>query len=154
MTPAAEPSRHRAPVLSSRSTRSTQACLGLRRQKIGLPNRNAARSCETSVMDITAQMSGCFSCTPGDGVLLFTEMGAQQGTLTCERRPAMEETLNVGQVNRARKISASPEEGRRLIQAFLRIERPDLREEIFKFVTEMLRAQGEGASQQWAALQG
>jgi hypothetical protein len=67
---------------------------------------------------------------------------------------AMNETLNVGQVNRARKISASPEEGRRLIQAFLRIERPDLREEIFKFVTEMLRAQDEGTNQQWAAVRG
>ena len=49
------------------------------------------------------------------------------------------------QVDRARKTSLpSPEEGRRLIQAFLRIERPDLREEIFKFVTEMLRIQDEG----------
>jgi hypothetical protein len=35
--------------------------------------------------------------------------------------------------------------GHRLIRAFLRIERADLREEIFKFVTEMLRAQEKGA---------
>ena len=49
------------------------------------------------------------------------------------------------QVDRARKSSMpSPEEGRRLFQAFVSIERPDLRKEIFNFVTEMLRVQNEG----------
>ena len=38
----------------------------------------------------------------------------------------------------------SPEDGHRLIQAFVRIERPDLREKIFNFITEMLKAQVEG----------
>jgi hypothetical protein len=37
----------------------------------------------------------------------------------------------------------SPEEGRRLIQAFLAIKKPDLREEIFNFVTAMLKVQEE-----------
>jgi hypothetical protein len=37
----------------------------------------------------------------------------------------------------------SPEEGRRLIRDFLRVERPDLREEIFKFVAKILRMQEE-----------
>jgi hypothetical protein len=60
---------------------------------------------------------------------------------------AKKETLDAGQDNRARRISASPEESHRLIQAFLRIERADLREEIFKFVTEMLRAQEKYSSQ-------
>ena len=41
----------------------------------------------------------------------------------------------------------SPGEGRCLIQAFLRIERPDLREEILKFVTEVLKVQDEGSQQ-------
>jgi hypothetical protein len=36
---------------------------------------------------------------------------------------------------------ASPEEGCRLIRAFLRVERADLREEIFGFVEEILRRQ-------------
>ena len=36
-----------------------------------------------------------------------------------------------------------PEEGRRLIRDFLRVERPDLREEIFKFVAKILRMQEE-----------
>ena len=58
-------------------------------------------------------------------------------------------TRNVGHGNKARNFSASPEEGRRLIEAFVRIEQADRREEIFKFVTEMLRAQEKGASQQW-----
>jgi hypothetical protein len=48
------------------------------------------------------------------------------------------------QVDRVRKTSLpSPEEGRRLIQAFVRIERPDLREEILNFVTEMLGVQNK-----------
>jgi hypothetical protein len=57
--------------------------------------------------------------------------------------------LDVGQGEGAGRISASPEEGHRLIQAFLRIERADLREEVFHFVTEMLRAQEERAGQRW-----
>jgi len=36
---------------------------------------------------------------------------------------------------------ASPEEGWRLVRAFLRVERADLREEIFCFVEEVLRRQ-------------
>jgi hypothetical protein len=36
---------------------------------------------------------------------------------------------------------ASPEEALRLLRDFLRIETPDLRQEIFKFVAEMLRVQ-------------
>lgn len=59
---------------------------------------------------------------------------------------AKEEVLDVEQGNRARRFSASPEEGRRLIWVFLRIERADLREKIFKFVAEMLRAQEEDSS--------
>jgi hypothetical protein len=44
----------------------------------------------------------------------------------------------------ARKSSPpSPEEGHRLIRAFVRIQRTDIREKIFNFVTEMLRAQDE-----------
>jgi hypothetical protein len=35
----------------------------------------------------------------------------------------------------------SPEEGHRLILDFLRIERADLRQEVFRFVAEMLRVQ-------------
>jgi hypothetical protein len=35
----------------------------------------------------------------------------------------------------------SPDEGRRLIRDFVRIERADLRREIFRFVAEMLRVQ-------------
>jgi hypothetical protein len=35
----------------------------------------------------------------------------------------------------------SPEEGCRLIRDFLRIDRPDLRKEIFNFVDEILRRQ-------------
>ena len=37
----------------------------------------------------------------------------------------------------------SPEEGHRLIRDFLRVERPDLREEIFNFVAKILRMQEE-----------
>ena len=37
----------------------------------------------------------------------------------------------------------SPEEGRRLIRDFLRVERPDLRAEIFNFVAKILRMQEE-----------
>ena len=45
--------------------------------------------------------------------------------------------LQFGDGDTLRKSSLpSPEEGRCLIQAFLRIERPVLREEIIKFVTE------------------
>jgi hypothetical protein len=53
---------------------------------------------------------------------------------------AIKLTRDLGQGDSARKVSSSPEEGHRLIQAFLRIERADLREEVFQFVTEMLRA--------------
>lgn len=35
----------------------------------------------------------------------------------------------------------SPEEGLRLVQAFLRVERTNLREEIFKFIEQTLRRQ-------------
>jgi hypothetical protein len=59
---------------------------------------------------------------------------------------AIEDILDVGQDNRARRFSASPEEGHRLIQEFLRIDRADLREEIFKFVAEKLRAQEEDSN--------
>lgn len=38
----------------------------------------------------------------------------------------------------------SPEEGHRLIQDFLRVKRADLREDVFKFVAEILRVQDEG----------
>ncbi len=62
---------------------------------------------------------------------------------------AMKGTLDVGQGERAGEVSASPEEGRRLVQAFLRIERADLREEVLKFVTEMLMAQEKRAGQRW-----
>jgi hypothetical protein len=37
-----------------------------------------------------------------------------------------------------------PEEGLRLIRDFLRIERPGLRERVFEFVADILRAQEEG----------
>jgi hypothetical protein len=47
-----------------------------------------------------------------------------------------------GQVDRA--SLPSPEEGCRLIRDFLRVAKPDLREKIFNFVTEMLRVQDEG----------
>jgi hypothetical protein len=62
---------------------------------------------------------------------------------------AVKETLDVGQGERAGRVSASAEEGDRLIRAFLRIERADLREEVFKFVTEMLRAQEKRDGQRW-----
>ena len=39
--------------------------------------------------------------------------------------------------------SPSPEEGHRLIRDFLRVKRSDLREEMFKFVAEILRVQDE-----------
>ena len=43
------------------------------------------------------------------------------------------------QVDRARESSLpSPEQVRRMIQAFVGIERPDLREKIYKSVTEIL----------------
>jgi hypothetical protein len=58
-------------------------------------------------------------------------------------------TFNLGQGDRTRKFSASHEEGRRLIEAFLLVERADRREAIFKFVIKMLRAQEKGANQQW-----
>ena len=38
----------------------------------------------------------------------------------------------------------SPEEGHRLIQDFLRIKRADLRDDVFKFLSEILRVQDEG----------
>ena len=57
-------------------------------------------------------------------------------------------TVNVGKGDRAGKCSASPEEGRRLIEAFVRIEEANRRDKIYKFVTEMLRAQEKG-SQRW-----
>ena len=38
----------------------------------------------------------------------------------------------------------SPEEGHRLMRDFLRVKRSDLREEIFKFVAEILRVQDKG----------
>jgi hypothetical protein len=41
---------------------------------------------------------------------------------------------------------ASPEEGRRLVEAFLRVERRDLREEVFRLIEEMLRRQQMEAS--------
>jgi hypothetical protein len=47
-------------------------------------------------------------------------------------------------VDRANVSPPLPEEGHRLIQAFFRIERPDLRERIFNFVIEMLKSQDEG----------
>ena len=62
---------------------------------------------------------------------------------------AIKLTRDLGQGDSARKVSSSPEEGHRLIQAFLRIERAYLREEVFQFVTEMLRAQEERAGQRW-----
>jgi hypothetical protein len=37
--------------------------------------------------------------------------------------------------------TASPQEGWRLVQAFLRVERADLREEILNFVEGMVRRQ-------------
>jgi hypothetical protein len=40
--------------------------------------------------------------------------------------------------------SPSPEEGLRLILEFLRIERTDLRQEVFTYVAQMLRVQGAG----------
>jgi hypothetical protein len=40
---------------------------------------------------------------------------------------------------------ASPEEGLRLIRDFLRIERADLRERIFEFVTEIASNQESGS---------
>jgi hypothetical protein len=40
----------------------------------------------------------------------------------------------------------SPEEGHRLIRDFLRIERADLRQEVFRVVAEMLRVQESSRS--------
>ncbi len=38
----------------------------------------------------------------------------------------------------------SPEEGLRLMQAFLRVRRPDLRAQIINFVADILKVQDEG----------
>lgn len=46
-----------------------------------------------------------------------------------------------GQADCAPNTSPSPEQGRRLIEAFLRIQREDLREEVFKHLSELLRVQ-------------
>lgn len=46
-----------------------------------------------------------------------------------------------------RSCPPSPEEGHRLIRDFLRLERADLRQEIFRFVAEMLRVQDAGQRQ-------
>ena len=55
------------------------------------------------------------------------------------------ETLNSAPDARTPNFSPpSPEEGLRLIRDFLRVKRSDLREEIFKFVVEILRVQDEG----------
>jgi hypothetical protein len=51
------------------------------------------------------------------------------------------------QVNDRPTDPPSPEEGRRLIQELLRIEREDLRREIFTFVAEMLRIQESNRQQ-------
>jgi hypothetical protein len=49
---------------------------------------------------------------------------------------------NEGSPKPARNLSLpSPEEGHRLIRNFLRIERADLRQEVFRVVAEMLRVQ-------------
>jgi hypothetical protein len=44
---------------------------------------------------------------------------------------------NISVVHAPIEISASPEEGVRLIRAFLRIKQPDLRAAIIKLVTQM-----------------
>jgi hypothetical protein len=55
---------------------------------------------------------------------------------------------NDGSTDPAQKSSSpSPEEGRSLLKAFLRIERADLRQEIFRFVTEMSKIQDRGRQQ-------
>jgi hypothetical protein len=49
---------------------------------------------------------------------------------------------NEGVTEPARNLSPpSPEEGHRLIRDFLRIERADLRQEVFRVVAEMFRVQ-------------
>jgi hypothetical protein len=49
---------------------------------------------------------------------------------------------NEGLAEPARNLSPpSPEEGHHLIRDFLRIERADLRQEVFRVVAEMLRVQ-------------
>jgi hypothetical protein len=56
-----------------------------------------------------------------------------------------EETFVCLPVIPATQISSepSPEEGRRLIRDFLRVQRPELREEIFNFVAKILKIQEE-----------
>jgi hypothetical protein len=51
---------------------------------------------------------------------------------------------DASQANDLSPPSPSPEEGLRLILEFLRIERTDLRQEVFTYVAQMLRVQGAG----------
>jgi hypothetical protein len=55
---------------------------------------------------------------------------------------AVAETLGFAPDSSQANLSPpSPEEGHRLILDFLRIERADLRQEVFRFVAKMLRVQ-------------
>ena len=55
-------------------------------------------------------------------------------------RMVIDNTKCDGEAKRNSNI-ASPEEGWRLVQAFLRVERADLREEILDFVERIVRRQ-------------
>ena len=62
-----------------------------------------------------------------------------------EPNPIAEKVLDYGEDDQGgmkrKSALASPEEGWRLVRAFLRVERADLREEIFDFVEEILQRQ-------------
>jgi hypothetical protein len=92
-----------------------------------------------------------FSVSPLSAALAIQEVPLKEEH-TMGLTSVMEQTIVSGsaaartsnkQADDVHKSSASPEEGRRLMQAFLHIQREDLREEVLKFVSELLRIQEE-----------